>query len=77
MRNRDLPGVIGIVGTLLGEAKVNIARFGLGRGQQGKAIAIIQTDSPVAEAVLQKLRALPNILDARCVSFPSVSVPSS
>jgi len=77
MRNRDLPGVIGIVGTLLGEAKVNIARFGLGRGQQGKAIAIIQTDSPVAEAVLQKLRALPNILDARSVSFPSVSVPSS
>ena len=71
LRNRDVPGVIGIVGTLLGEAGVNIARFVLGRAKQGFAIAIIQTDTSVNEPILQKLRALPAILDARTVSFPS------
>jgi D-3-phosphoglycerate dehydrogenase len=72
LRNRDVPGVIGIVGTLLGDAGVNIARFVLGRAKQGYAIAIIQTDTALSDAVLQKLRALPSILDARIVSFPSV-----
>ena len=70
LRNRDVPGVIGIVGTLLGEAGVNIARFVLGRAKQGYAIAVIQIDSPVTEVILQKLRALPSIMDARTVSFP-------
>ena len=71
LKNRDLPGVIGVVGTFLGEAEVNIARFVLGRGEKGSAIAIVQTDSPVSEPVLQKLRKLPNILEARSVSFPT------
>jgi D-3-phosphoglycerate dehydrogenase len=72
LRNRDVPGVIGIVGTLLGEAGVNIARFVLGRAKQGYAIALIQTDSAIEEDILEKLRKLPAILDARAVSFPSV-----
>ena len=71
LKNRDLPGVIGIVGTFLGESQVNIARFVLGRGENGSAIAIVQTDTPVSEPILQKLRKLPNILEARSVSFPS------
>jgi D-3-phosphoglycerate dehydrogenase len=71
LRNRDVPGVIGIVGTLLGEAGVNIARFVLGRAKQGYAIAIIQTDTSINEPILNKLRELPAILDARTVSFPT------
>ena len=83
MRNRDLPGVIGTVGGLLGEAQINIARFVLGREAQQasaarsqapsatatQAIAIIQTDTPVDEPVLRRIRQLPAVLDVRSVSF--------
>ncbi len=84
-KNRDLPGVIGVVGTLLGEAGINIARFVLGREaprssasatQDGSvanayAIAIIQTDTQADESVLQKFRELPAIVEVRSVSFLS------
>src|ERR1051325_8275725 len=48
MRNRDVPGVIGRVGTILGEHGVNISRFHLGRQKQGgEAMAVIEVDGPV------------------------------
>ena len=49
--NEDKPGFIGKLGTLLGDAGVNIANFNLGRSAPGAdAIALLQVDEPVREA---------------------------
>ncbi len=56
-KNKDVPGVIGKIGTLLGEAKVNISRFYLGReAKGGEALAVIEIDSPLKESILEDLR---------------------
>ena len=66
MRNRDVPGVIGRVGTILGERGVNISRFHLGRRERGgEAMAVIEVDAPLADATLTELRALDPVISAR------------
>ncbi len=56
-KNKDVPGVIGKIGTLLGEAQVNISRFYLGReAKGGEALAVIEVDSAIDEKVLEDLR---------------------
>ncbi len=68
--NYDRPGVIGRIGTILGDAGVNIAGMRLGRTQPGElAIAILNVDSPVPEEVMNKIRALPNITYAKLVDL--------
>lgn len=68
--NADKPGHIGALGSLLGQAGVNIATFALGRTRAGgDAIALVEVDQKVGEEVLAKVRALPNVLDARSLSF--------
>jgi len=74
MRNRDVPGVIGRVGTILGEHKINIANFSLGRRaangpEEGapEAIAVVHVDEAVPEAVLQALRKVPAIEQAKAI----------
>jgi D-3-phosphoglycerate dehydrogenase / 2-oxoglutarate reductase len=70
MRNQDVPGVIGRVGTILGAAGVNIASFSLGRktaAPGGDALALVNVDSPIPEAALEELRALPAIRIAKVV----------
>lgn len=68
-RNRDLPGVIGQVGTLLGDNQINIANFALGRDpDRAEAVAVVNVDTPgVAEEVLQRLRSFPAIHFAQAV----------
>ncbi|HSK73869.1 MAG TPA: phosphoglycerate dehydrogenase [Pyrinomonadaceae bacterium] len=69
-RNKDVPGVIGKIGTLLGEANVNISRFYLGReAKGGEAIAVIEIDSPLEEKVLTDLRNLEAVNVARQVKL--------
>jgi D-3-phosphoglycerate dehydrogenase len=65
LENRDVPGVVGKLGTLLGEAGVNIADIHLARrdGEQ-KALAVLRLDQPPSEAVVARLRALPEVLSA-------------
>jgi D-3-phosphoglycerate dehydrogenase len=66
LHNQDVPGVVGSVGTLLGEANVNIAGLQLGReAVGGMAISLIHLDAPVSEPVLEKLRKVPNIVSAQ------------
>jgi D-3-phosphoglycerate dehydrogenase len=61
--NRDRPGLIGRLGTVLGDAGINIATFNLGRDTPGgNAIALIEIDEEPSEAVLQQVRALPNVV---------------
>ncbi len=62
MRNEDKPGVIGLVGSHLGAAGVNIVNFSLGATGDGGAIAAITVDRPVPEARLASLRGIPGIL---------------
>jgi D-3-phosphoglycerate dehydrogenase len=68
--NEDKPGFIGRLGTLLGEAGVNIATFHLGRSAPGAdAIALVEIDQPVTEPLLAELRRLPNVMQAESLSF--------
>jgi len=72
IRNRDVPGVIGKVGTILGDHKINIADFSLGRraagdttGTLGEAIAVVHVDEVIPEAVLAELRKIAAVEQAR------------
>ena len=70
LRNRDVPGVIGRVGTLLGAAGVNIAEYHQARLQiGGEALAAVSVDSPIPPEVVEQLVALPEILDVRQVEM--------
>jgi D-3-phosphoglycerate dehydrogenase len=65
-RNSDVPGVVGRVGTILGDRGVNISRFHLGRRERGaEAMAVIETDAPLDNATLEELRAFDPIIYAR------------
>ena len=68
--NMDKPGFIGALGTLLGNAKVNIATFHLGRQAQGAdAICLVQIDEQVPEAVLAAVHRLPHVRQAKQLAF--------
>jgi D-3-phosphoglycerate dehydrogenase len=69
LRNRDVPGVVGSVGTLLGEAGVNIANFSLARGNGNQAAAVIAVDSAPPPSVLERLRQTPAVEEVRVVSW--------
>lgn len=70
VRNRDVPGVIGEVGTRLGAAGVNIAEYHQARrAAGGDALAVITVDEPVSEEVLEELAALENVEAVRQVRF--------
>jgi D-3-phosphoglycerate dehydrogenase len=70
LRNRDVPGVVGQVGTLLGRANVNIAGLALGRDRVGgMAINLVAVDGPVPSSVLEDLRTLPAITSASLIKL--------
>jgi len=63
MFNYDKPGVIGNIGTTLGQNGVNISRLHLSREQiDGQAMVVLSTDSEVSSDVIEKLRKLPNVI---------------
>lgn len=63
VRNDDRPGVIGLVGTLLGDAGINIADMDVGKSRQaGSALMLIAPTSPVPDTVLTALRSAPGIV---------------
>jgi len=83
LRNRDVPGVIGRVGTILGEHEINIADFSLGRrsasskavgahaggttGDAPEAIAVVHVDVRIPETVLSELRKIPAVAQAKAI----------
>jgi D-3-phosphoglycerate dehydrogenase len=70
LTNNDVPGVIGRVGTLLGEAGVNIAEYHQARlAQGGQALAAVSVDGDVSETIRQSLLRLPDVLSAAVVCF--------
>jgi len=74
LTNRDQPGVIGVVGTSFGDANVNIADMVISRAFQpdGTAVAlmVIKTDAAPSDALMNRLRARPNILRVKHVELP-------
>jgi D-3-phosphoglycerate dehydrogenase len=75
VRNRDVPGVIGRVGTALGTAGINIASYHQARrsapatGAPGDALAAINVDQALTNGVLDKLQALPDVVEVRLANF--------
>ncbi|MGA8939056.1 MAG: ACT domain-containing protein, partial [Acidobacteriaceae bacterium] len=83
IRNQDVPGVIGRIGTILGEARLNIASFALGRAKaaasqshptEGHALAVVQLDIPAnapteLQHALSTLRQVEAITSVRTVEL--------
>ena len=66
--NNDRPGVIGKIGTILGQCNVNIAGMQLGREHEGgRALALLLVDEPVRNDVIEKVLSIDNILTAKAV----------
>jgi len=71
--NRDVPGIIGTLGTVLGDGGVNIANFQLGRDHSGgDAIALLYLDEQIPAPVLEALRNNPKIASAKPLQFDVV-----
>ena len=80
IRNQDVPGVIGRVGTILGEHSINIANFALGRANlaralrehrvpEGTALAVVQVDGELTDTILRALRRVEAITEVRVASL--------
>jgi D-3-phosphoglycerate dehydrogenase len=70
INNLDRPGFIGALGTILGEANINIATFHLGRQAADQdAIAIVGVDQVLPEAIQHKLRSLPHVRYVKVLKF--------
>ncbi len=68
--NKDEPGVIGKVGTLLGKNNINIAGFELGRKERGgRALGVLALDDEVPEEVLKELTSIPQVFFAKQVKI--------
>jgi D-3-phosphoglycerate dehydrogenase len=66
--NKDVPGVVGKVGTILGDREINIAEYNLARsGSGGKAMAIITVDSPLDPETLSFLRSFKEMEEVKQV----------
>jgi len=68
LRNRDEPGVIGQVGSTLGQLGVNIATFALGRREAtrgAEAISLVRLDGEVSASILKPIRNIPAITEAK------------
>jgi D-3-phosphoglycerate dehydrogenase / 2-oxoglutarate reductase len=73
-RNVDVPGVIGNIGTALGQLGVNIATFALGRrspGGGGEALALVGLDGEISASIVQEIRAVPSVTDVRLIRLPT------
>ena len=69
VRNEDRPGLIGLVGTTLGRAGVNVSDMDVGRSPSGEAaLMVLSTDHPVPATVLDELRSSPGVLHVATVS---------
>lgn len=70
MTNKDVPGVVGKVGTILGDREVNIAEYNLARdANRGIAMAIVNVDSPIDPATLDFLRSFKEMQEVRLLKL--------
>ncbi len=75
LENRDVPGVVGRIGSALGEAGINISDIHLARDRKGsRALAVLRLDEPVPESIVTHLGQLEGILSVRAIAVGSDSV---
>ncbi len=68
--NKDQPGFIGGLGSLLGDEGINIATFNLGRAEQGgDAIALVEVDHEPTSEIIKKIKGLPQVLMVTPMTF--------
>lgn len=79
-RNIDVPGVIGRIGTALGNLGINISTFALGRRAPAggsEALALVGLDGEVSRSVVDEILGLPSVTEARLVRLPAAPQVSS
>jgi len=70
IKNQDKPGLIGHLGMLLGESKINIAGMSNGRDAPGgTAITVVNVDDHVPPKVLEQVKRLQHVLDAKLIKL--------
>jgi D-3-phosphoglycerate dehydrogenase len=70
VKNDDTPGVVGHLGTLLGETAVNIARMTVGRKPgSNRALMLLEVDAEIPEGTLAAIRKVPGVRDARALNL--------
>jgi D-3-phosphoglycerate dehydrogenase / 2-oxoglutarate reductase len=71
VENEDKPGLVGNLGKLLGDEKINIANFHLGRSKakKGHAASLVEVDGSISKAVLEKIAKLPSVTKVRAFKF--------
>jgi D-3-phosphoglycerate dehydrogenase len=70
IQNHDEPGVVGTLGTLLGEEGINISRMQLALvRERNEAAMLVNVDSVPAERVMERLRSLPHVIAAQLVDL--------
>lgn len=68
LTNNDKPGVIGNVGTLMGQNGINIARMQFGREKQGGlAMSVVSIDTQASDEIMEKVKKLPNVISVKQV----------
>lgn len=71
--HRDVPGIVGRIGTMLGNHGVNIAGLQLGRlARGGEAIMVLNVDDPISDDLMAEILAVPEVENAYVVSLPTV-----
>jgi D-3-phosphoglycerate dehydrogenase len=78
VRHHDVPGLIGFIGSVLGEHQINIAHLSLGREQDepgGDALAVLNLDSPPGDLALDQLRSHQQVTDVELLSLPAAGTP--
>jgi D-3-phosphoglycerate dehydrogenase len=70
IKNHDRPGLIGHIGTLLGEARINIAGMTNGRDKPGgTAITVLNVDDEIPPKVLARIKQFKHIIDAKLIKL--------
>jgi D-3-phosphoglycerate dehydrogenase len=70
-RHQDRPGIVGAVGTILAEARINISSLELSRlSERGEAMMFVSVDDPIEAPVLERIRAADGIVEATVVELP-------
>ncbi|KOA18151.1 D-3-phosphoglycerate dehydrogenase [Clostridium homopropionicum DSM 5847] len=66
IQNKDVPGVIGHVGTMIGQEDINVATMYVGRKAKGElALMILNVDSEVTKESLEKFKTIDNVIEAK------------
>lgn len=69
----DVPGIIGRIGTMLGNRNINIARMGLGRDQKGgRALMLVAVDNPVTEDTVKDLASIEGFEEVRSIELSDI-----